>query len=97
MSLTPEEVRHIGHLARLALSDAEVATYTEQLSEILEYARMLDRLDTATIPPTASVIPQRGVMRDDVVEPSLPREQALANARRTADGYFVVDAILEDS
>ncbi len=95
MPLSPEQVRHIGHLARLTLTAEEVATYAEQMSEILDHAHMLSRLDTDAIPPTASVIPQRGVMREDVVEPSLSREQALANAPHASDGYFVVDAILE--
>ncbi len=95
MPLTPEQVRHIGHLARLALTEEEVLAYTGQVSEILEYAQILSRLDTDSIPPTASVIPQRGVMRDDVVEPSLSQEEALANAPHASDGYFVVDAILE--
>lgn len=95
MPLSPEQVRHIAHLARLTLTEEEVAAYGEQVSEILDYAQMLSRLDTDAIPPTASVIPQRGVMREDVVEPSLPREQALANAPHVSDGYFVVDAILE--
>jgi len=95
MPLTPEQVRHIGHLARLALTEEEVLAYTGQVSEILEYAQILSRLDTGSIPPTASVIPQRGVMRDDVVEPSLSQEEALANAPHASDGYFVVDAILE--
>lgn len=96
MPLNVEQVRHIAHLARLTLTEDEIAAYAEQVSEILDYAQMLERLDTDAIPPTASVIPRRGVMRDDVVEPSLPLEAALANARHTADGYFVVSAILED-
>jgi aspartyl-tRNA(Asn)/glutamyl-tRNA(Gln) amidotransferase subunit C len=97
MPLSVEQVRHVAHLARLAVTDDEVLAYCEQLSEILDYAQMLERLDTDAIPPTASVAPQRGVMRDDVVEPSLPREVALANACHTEEGYFVVNAILEES
>lgn len=97
MPLSVAEVRHVAHLARLALTDDEVVAYSEQLSEILDYAQMLAHLDTEAIPPTASVIPQSGAMREDVVEPSLPREAALANAHNTEDGYFVVNAILEES
>lgn len=95
MPLSAEQVRHIGHLARLALTEEEVSAYAEQVSEILDYAQILSRLDTDSIPPTASVILQSGVMREDVVEPGLSQEQALANAPHTSDGYFVVDAILE--
>ena len=97
MPLSVEQVRHIAHLARLALADEEIALYREQLSEILDYAEMLQTLDTDAIPPTAQVVPATGVMRPDAVEPSLPREQALANAQATDGGYFIVSAILEES
>ncbi len=97
MPLSVEQVRHIARLARLALTDEEIALYTAPLSEILDYAEMVQSLDTDAIPPTAQVIPQKGVMRPDAVEPSLPRDAALANAHATDDGYFAVGAILEES
>lgn len=89
-------VEHIAELAKLALTEDEVALFAEQLSEVLDYAERLQELDTEAIPPTASVLPLRNVLRPDVAQPSLPREQALANAADTADGQFRVDAILED-
>ena len=95
MPLSNEQVRHIAHLARLALSEEEIALYSEQLSEILDYAEMIQALDTAAIPPTAQVVYHAGVMRADAVEPPLPQEAALANAPLAEDGYFVARAILE--
>jgi len=97
MPLSIAQVRHIAHLARLALSEEEIALYAEQLSEILDYAEMLQGLDTATIPPTAQVIPHPGVLREDSVRPSLPRELVLANAPHSDDAFFLVAAILEQS
>jgi aspartyl-tRNA(Asn)/glutamyl-tRNA(Gln) amidotransferase subunit C len=94
MKLSPEEVKYVASLARLSLSDEEVLRMGEQLSSILEHIAVLERLDTAAIPPTAQVITQSNVMRDDRVTSSLPRDAVLANAPRQTDGYFEVDAIL---
>ncbi len=95
MRLSREEVEHIAGLARLALSDEEVALYQEQLSTILEYFERLQELDTKTIPPTASVLPLRSVMRADEPRPPLPREDILANAPAADEGCFKVPAVLE--
>jgi aspartyl-tRNA(Asn)/glutamyl-tRNA(Gln) amidotransferase subunit C len=94
MALTLAEVDHVAELARLGLSAEETELYRQQLSAILDYARMLDRLDTESIPPTASVLPLRNVMRPDVAEPSLAPGEALANAPRQEAGEFRVRAIL---
>lgn len=95
MSLTIEQVEHIAELARLALTDAEKTLFRSQLSAILEYAAILQRVDTSAIPPTATVLPLCNVMRDDVVQPSLPVEDVLANAPDAEDGCFRVTAILD--
>ena len=95
MPLTIAEVEHIAELARLGLTEEEKALYREQLSAILDYAAVLQRVDTSAIPPTAAVLPLRNVMRADVVEPSLPREDVLANAPDVHEGCFRVQAILE--
>jgi aspartyl-tRNA(Asn)/glutamyl-tRNA(Gln) amidotransferase subunit C len=93
--LSLEEVEHIGELARLGLSDAEKEMFRDQLSAILDYAGMLNRLDTTGIPPTASALPLNNVMRCDEVRPSLPNEQAMANAPDAETNQFRVRAVLE--
>ena len=95
MKLSLEEVHHIAELAKLALTEEEKEKFREQLSAILEYAERLQKLDTEAIPPTATVLPLRNVMREDEVEPSFPREEILANAPAAEEGYFQVRAILE--
>ena len=95
MSLSRDQVRHVALLARLGLEDGEEAYYSVQLSKILEHIERINRLDTEAIPPTASVLPARSVMRADEVVESLPQVDALANAPRTEDGFFVVPAIQE--
>ncbi len=95
MTLDRAMVAHIAELAKLQLSDEERERFAAQLSDILAYAERLQALDTAAIPPTASVLPLRNVLRPDVVGPSLPHDEALANAADSADGQFRVDAILD--
>jgi aspartyl-tRNA(Asn)/glutamyl-tRNA(Gln) amidotransferase subunit C len=96
MSLTRAEVQHIAELAKLQLTEAEEALYQEQLSDILDYMQRLNTLDTEAIPPTATVLPLRSVMRDDVPRPSLPADEILANAPARAGDSFEVRVILED-
>ena len=96
MSLTRAEVQHIAELAKLQLTDAEAALYQEQLSDILDYIQRLNTLDTEAIPPTATVLPLRSVMRDDAPRPSMPPDEILANAPARAGDSFEVRVILED-
>jgi aspartyl-tRNA(Asn)/glutamyl-tRNA(Gln) amidotransferase subunit C len=95
MILSREEVQHIAELARLALSDEELALYQEQLSAILEYFERLQELDTGAIPPTATVLPLRSVMRADEPRPPFSREDMLANAPASEEGFFKVPAVLD--
>lgn len=96
MKLTSDEVRHVAELARLALTEEEIAQYTQQLSDILDYAEMLQQVDTSHVPPTPYVLALENVMRDDVVQPSLSNEAALANAPESGNGFFKVRAVFEE-
>lgn len=94
MALTIADVEAVASLARLSLTEAEKHSLRDQLSVILENITILNQVDTSAIAPTAQVIPLSNVLRLDVVEPSLPREVALMNAPRQADGFFEVSAVL---
>jgi aspartyl-tRNA(Asn)/glutamyl-tRNA(Gln) amidotransferase subunit C len=94
--LTIEAVRDIAELAKLDLSAAELALYTEQLSQILEYFTLLQEVDTSHVELTDSVLPLRSVMRADVVEAALTPEQAIANAPDAEANQFKVSAVLSD-
>ena len=95
MSITREDVQHIAELAKLRLTEAEEARYQEQLSAILDYAARLNALDTSAISPTATVLPLRSVMRDDVARPSPSADEMLANAPARVDQAFEVRAVLD--
>lgn len=95
MKLSRTEVEHIAELAKLKLTEAEEEKFREQLSAILEYADMLNQLDTEAIPPTATVLPLRNVMRPDEVRPSFSSQEILANAPDEEEGCFKIKAVLE--
>jgi aspartyl-tRNA(Asn)/glutamyl-tRNA(Gln) amidotransferase subunit C len=92
--LSEEDVRHVASLARLGLSDGEIARMQGQLSSILEHIAAIERLDTDAIPPTAQVVALTNVFRPDVEDESLPRDALLTNAPRQQDGFFEVLAVL---
>jgi aspartyl-tRNA(Asn)/glutamyl-tRNA(Gln) amidotransferase subunit C len=96
MKLSIKEVDHIAALARLALTDAEKRQYSEQLSDILDYAARLDELDTDQIPPTASVLDMHLRLREDEAHPSLSTEDVLKNAADTQDDQFKVPPVFGD-
>ncbi len=97
MSLSISDVEKIALLARLELSESEKALYQEQLSAILDYASRLNQLDIADVPPTASAVDLRNVMREDVVEPGLSLEDALYNTMQKALDQFKIQAVLDES
>lgn len=90
------QVRHVAKLARLDLSDAEVAKFSTQLSAILDYVRKLNELDTTNVEPLAHCLGVRNVFREDKVKESLKPDAALANAPQRSGQFFKVPKILED-
>ncbi|HEV8540595.1 MAG TPA: Asp-tRNA(Asn)/Glu-tRNA(Gln) amidotransferase subunit GatC [Nitrospiraceae bacterium] len=96
MKITKEQVLHVAKLARLEITDAEQEAFSRQLSAILTYMEQLNRFDTSGVQPTATVLEQTNVFREDVVRPCLPVESALANAPEQAAGFFSVPKILGD-
>jgi aspartyl-tRNA(Asn)/glutamyl-tRNA(Gln) amidotransferase subunit C len=96
VSLTRDEVQKVSLLARLLLSEDELEAMTAQLGRVLDYVQQLEELDTEGVEPMAHAIDLANVFADDVTEPSLPREAALANAPKRDDECFRVPAVLGD-
>lgn len=94
-SLDEEAVRHVAHLARLAVTSEEVACFARQLSKILQFMEQLSEVDTTGVPPTAHAVPGRNVLRRDVVRPPWGPEQALHNAPARRDDFFQVPKVLD--
>ncbi len=95
MSLSREEVLHIAQLARIGLTDADVQKFQEQLSHILDQFAALRRIDTTGVPPTTFALPLENVWREDIVQPSLPVEDVLANAPAREGDFIRVRRVLE--
>ncbi len=88
-------VKHVAFLIRLALTDDEVATFTEQLSTIVTYFDRLAEVDVTDVPPYRQPQMGRARLRDDEVRPSMAREDFLANAPQQQDGFVRVPVVLD--
>jgi aspartyl-tRNA(Asn)/glutamyl-tRNA(Gln) amidotransferase subunit C len=95
VSLTKAEVEHIARLARVGVTDEDVARLQAQLSVILDAFEALRALDTAGVPPTAHTLPLANITREDQSRPSCPTEVILANAPQTEHGFVRVRRVLE--
>lgn len=95
--LSLDEIRDIAELAKLNLSDDELAMYTQQLSQILDYFTLLQEVDTSSVSPTASVSSLRSVMRADENPSALTPEQVVQNAPDSELNQFKVRAVLGDN
>jgi len=93
--ISKDQVRHVAHLARLAVSEEEVDRMTKQLGNIIHYAELLNELDTTGVEPTTHVLDLKNVMRKDEPRKWITREDALKNALDHKDGQFKVPSILE--
>ena len=94
MSLSRDDVEKVARLARLQFSPEELETLTAQLSRIVEYVEQLSELDTEDVPPMAHAMELSNVLAGDKVQPSLPRDRALANAPKRDDECYRVPAVL---
>jgi aspartyl-tRNA(Asn)/glutamyl-tRNA(Gln) amidotransferase subunit C len=92
------DIRHVARLARLALTDREIATFGPQLGSLMTHVDALAKLDTENVAATAQVIPSRNVQREDAIRPEiiLPRDAALANAPDAQGPFFRVPRIIAE-
>lgn len=95
--LTEDQVRKVAKLARLNCSDEEIAAFTRQLGDILDYVAQLEELDTSEVEPLAHCLGVNNVLRDDVVRESLSNDQALDNAPHRDGEFFAIPKVLGDS
>ena len=95
MSLTPDDVRKVAHLARLELDDSALDKMARQLSAILDYVDQLRQVNTDGVEPLAHPLPVHNVFRDDETGPSLSVDEALANAPDRRGDFYGVPPVLE--
>jgi len=95
--ISTEDVAHVAELARLDLTEEELETFTGQLDAVLDHAADVEALDLDDVPPTSHPYPLVNVLRDDVVRPSLDREEVLAQAPAVEDHQFRVPPVLGEA
>ena len=88
--ISREEVLHVARLARLELTDDEVAKFQEQLSAIIDAISKVSELDLSDVPPTAHPLEIANTWAEDEPVPSLPLDEVFANAPEREDDYFKV-------
>ena len=92
--ITTADVVHVAKLARLALTEDEIARTTAQLGDMLEHFADIDELELDAVAPMTQPYPLRNVLRDDVVQPGLVRDEVLAAAPDAFEGRFRVPPII---
>jgi aspartyl-tRNA(Asn)/glutamyl-tRNA(Gln) amidotransferase subunit C len=93
VAITRDDVLHVARLARLAIPEDEIERVRDELGAILEAVGKVSELDLADVEPTSHPLDVVNVWGEDEPRPSLPREDALANAPDPADGAFRVPAV----
>jgi aspartyl-tRNA(Asn)/glutamyl-tRNA(Gln) amidotransferase subunit C len=95
MSVDAATVRHIAKLARIAVSEAEVAALAPELNNILGWVEQLQEVDVEGVEPMTAVIPNKLRLRDDVVTDGGRQGDVLANAPAAEHGFFAVPKVIE--
>ncbi len=95
MSVSTDQVRHIAKLARIAMSDEELARLEPELNAILGWVEQLGEVNTDGVEPLTAVIDQKLRLRDDVVNDGNVRDEVLANAPDAQHGFFAVPKVIE--
>ena len=95
--ISRDDVAHLARLARLALTDDELDSFSGQLDAILQHVSQVQAVDVTDVAPTGNPLSEVNVTRPDVVTTCLTQEEALAEAPRAVDGRFAVPQILGES
>lgn len=89
------DIDHVAHLARIALTAEEKATFAHQLGDVLHHIEQLAKVDVSGVEPTAHAFAVHNVWGVDVPAPALPVEAALRNAPAQRDHMIVVPKVVE--
>lgn len=90
-----DEVKHVAHLARLGITEEEAVEFQKQLDKMITFAEQLNELDTDNVEPTSHVLEMKNVLREDIPQKGLPREDVLKNAPEHQNGQVKVPSIIE--
>ena len=94
MAITLQDVEYVARLSKLEIAEEKKQQVAVKLSAIIDYMQQLQEIDVSSVEPTTHVLPLTNVFREDKIAPCLPREQALALAPESEEGFFKVPSIL---
>ncbi len=95
MAISKDEIIHIAKLACLNLTEEEIEKYAQDMTDILEFAEIVNNLNTDEIKETVGINGEYNVFRKDEVKPSLPREELLKNAPSQDEGMFRIPKVIQ--
>ena len=95
-TIDTKKVEQIATLVRLGISEEEAEKFSGQFSSIIDYFNMLNEVDTTDVPPASDIANAENVLREDVVKPSMSRDEFLKNAPKSERGYVKVPTVLGD-
>jgi len=93
--ISKDDVKQLAAVSQIAMTDEEAEKYVPDMQSILQFASMLQELNTDDVEPTIHILYETNVLRQDKPEYSLTQEEALKNAPEAKDGYFKVPSILD--
>lgn len=96
MKISAQDVLHVAKLSRLQVAEQDIEKFTTQFNDILNYAEVINQLDTSEVQPTAHAIELHNVLRADIVTESFSNEQALANAPARENGCYLVPKVVDN-
>ncbi len=82
-TIDAEMVKHVAFLVRLGITDGEARAFSPQLTEIIDYFHLLNEVDTEAVTPANQTSSLRSIMREDEVQPCMPRRDFLQNVPHT--------------
>ena len=95
MKITDEIINHLAHLARLEFSDEEKIELKQDLEKMIGFVEKLKEVDTTGIEPLMHITDAVNILRDDKVEKSITKEEALLNAPKTDNNFFIVPKVIK--
>ncbi|MCL1805726.1 MAG: Asp-tRNA(Asn)/Glu-tRNA(Gln) amidotransferase subunit GatC [Clostridiales bacterium] len=96
MAITKDTIRQIAGLAKIGLTDEEAERFARDLSKIDTFVGQVAKLETEGVAPATHSVQMKSVYRDDVMIPSLPREELLANAPEHDGSGFLTPKVLDE-
>ncbi|WPU96698.1 Asp-tRNA(Asn)/Glu-tRNA(Gln) amidotransferase subunit GatC [Mucilaginibacter sabulilitoris] len=95
MTIDKETVEKVAHLARLELNETEKEEMIKDMSKILDFMAKLNELDTSGVEPLVYMSDDVNVLREDEVKQRVTHEEALENAPKHDENYFLVAKVIE--